>query len=140
MPTKPWSRARGCRGASRVTRYPVTASKGSLVSNSESIGILGENGPVVVLLPGGAEPVDGFFPGLVEGLRTDPGCRVVLYDRPGTGAAAGIGRIASIAAPLIVPPLVAFGGTPLLFTLFSTAFLVAATTVFLLPERRGESL
>jgi major facilitator family permease len=39
-----------------------------------------------------------------------------------------------------VPPLVAFGGTPLLFTLFSTAFLVAATTVFLLPERRGESL
>ena len=58
----------------------------------------------------------------------------------GTGAAAGIGRIASIAAPLIVPPLVAFGGTPLLFTLFSTAFLVAATTVFLLPERRGESL
>jgi len=52
----------------------------------------------------------------------------------------GIGRIASIAAPLIVPPLVAFGGTPLLFTLFSTAFLVAATTVFLLPERRGESL
>jgi len=58
----------------------------------------------------------------------------------GTGAAAGIGRIASIAAPLIVPPLVAFGGTPLLFALFSTAFLVAATTVFLLPERRGESL
>ena len=58
----------------------------------------------------------------------------------GTGAAAGIGRIASIAAPLIVPPLIAFGGTPLLFTLFSTAFLVAATTVFLLPERRGESL
>ena len=58
----------------------------------------------------------------------------------GTGAAAGIGRIASIAAPLIVPPLVAFGGTPLLFALFSTAFLVAATTVFFLPERRGESL
>lgn len=58
----------------------------------------------------------------------------------GTGAAAGIGRLASIAAPLVVPPLVAFGGTPLLFTLFSTAFLIAATTVFFLPERRGQSL
>lgn len=58
----------------------------------------------------------------------------------GTGAAAGIGRLASIAAPLIVPPLVAFGGTPLLFTLFALAFLTAATTVFFLPERRGQSL
>ena len=32
-------------------------------------------------------------------------------------AAAGIGCIASITAPLIVPPLVAFGGTPLLHAL-----------------------
>lgn len=100
MPTKPWGRAGGCRGASCVTRYPVTASKGSLVSNSKSVRILGDNGPVVVLLPGGAEPVDGFFPGLVEGLRTDPGCRVVLYDRPGTGAHATGGSLAGASAAL----------------------------------------
>ena len=37
-------------------------------------------------------------------------------------------------------PAVAFGGTPLLFTLFALAFLTAATTVFFLPERRGQSL
>lgn len=58
----------------------------------------------------------------------------------GTGAAAGISRIASIAAPLIVPPLVTFGGAPLLFTLFSTAFLVAATTVFCCLNAAAESL
>ncbi|MBY4127324.1 alpha/beta hydrolase [Rhodococcus fascians] len=94
------SRARGCRGGSRVTRYPVTASKGSLVSNSESVRILGDSGPVIVLLPGGAEPVEGFFPGLVEGLRTDPGCRVVLYDRPGTGANTTRGSLAGASAAL----------------------------------------
>ncbi len=45
--------------------------------------IVGESGPVVLLLPGGAEAVEGFFPGLVEGLVADPGCRVLLHDRPG---------------------------------------------------------
>ena len=43
-------------------------------------------------------------------------------------------------APLIVPLLVTFGGTLLLFTPFALAFLTAATTVFFLPERRGQSL
>ncbi|WP_223623451.1 alpha/beta fold hydrolase [Microbacterium sp. EST19A] len=47
--------------------------------------VVGESGPAVLLLPGGAEAVDGFFPGLVEGLLADPGCRVLLYDRPGNG-------------------------------------------------------
>lgn len=55
----------------------------------------------------------------------------------GTGAAAGFGRIASIAAPLIVPPLVAFGGTGLLFGVFGAAFAVAALAAFTLPEQRG---
>lgn len=45
----------------------------------------GDNGPAVLLLPGGAEGVAGFFPGLAEGLREDPGVRVILYDRPGNG-------------------------------------------------------
>ncbi|MBL7252829.1 alpha/beta fold hydrolase [Paractinoplanes lichenicola] len=40
--------------------------------------------PGVLLLPGGAAPVDGFFPGLAEGLIADPGCRVLRHDRPPT--------------------------------------------------------
>jgi pimeloyl-ACP methyl ester carboxylesterase len=48
--------------------------------------VLGNSGPAVLLLPGGAEAAAGFFPGLVEGLLADPGCRVILYDRPGAGA------------------------------------------------------
>jgi pimeloyl-ACP methyl ester carboxylesterase len=44
--------------------------------------VVGDRGPTVLLLPGGAEEVEGFFPGLVEGLLADPGCRVVLWDRP----------------------------------------------------------
>jgi pimeloyl-ACP methyl ester carboxylesterase len=47
--------------------------------------VLGTSGTAVLLLPGGAEPVEGFFPGLPESLAADPGCRVVLADRPGTG-------------------------------------------------------
>lgn len=58
----------------------------------------------------------------------------------GTGAAAGFGRIASIIAPLIVPPLLAFGGSIALFSLFSTAFLVAAVATLTLPEQRGKVL
>ncbi|GAA1959413.1 alpha/beta hydrolase [Microbacterium deminutum] len=46
--------------------------------------VWGDSGPAVLLLPGGAEAVEGFYPGLIEGLMADPGCRVILYDRPGT--------------------------------------------------------
>jgi pimeloyl-ACP methyl ester carboxylesterase len=48
--------------------------------------IVGSGGPVVVLLPGGAESAEGFAPALVEGLVADPGCRVVLWDRPRGGS------------------------------------------------------
>lgn len=48
--------------------------------------VIGDSGPAVLLLPGGAEAVAGFFPGLAEGLIEDPGCRIVLFDRPGNGA------------------------------------------------------
>lgn len=58
----------------------------------------------------------------------------------GTGAAAGFGRIASIIAPLIVPPIVAVAGTPALFALFGAAFLAAAIAAFTLPEQRGKAL
>ncbi|KAB3519825.1 MFS transporter [Corynebacterium sp. zg254] len=58
----------------------------------------------------------------------------------GTGAAAGFGRIASIIAPLIVPPILALGGAPMLFALFGAAFAIAAGAAFLLPEQRGRVL
>lgn len=58
----------------------------------------------------------------------------------GTGAATGFGRIASILAPLIVPPLLVFGGMPVLFALFGTAFAVAAVASLALPELKGTRL
>lgn len=58
----------------------------------------------------------------------------------GTGAAAGFGRIASIIAPLIVPPIIAFGGPIVLFAVFATAFAVAAIAAFTLPEQKGKAL
>ncbi len=58
----------------------------------------------------------------------------------GTGAAAGFGRIASIIAPLIVPPIIAFGGPTMLFALFASAFAIAAVAAFTLPEQKGKSL
>ena len=58
----------------------------------------------------------------------------------GTGAATGFGRLASIIAPLIVPPLLAFGGLPILFTLFGIAFAIAALAALALPELKGTRL
>ncbi|QGU08607.1 Putative niacin/nicotinamide transporter NaiP [Corynebacterium occultum] len=58
----------------------------------------------------------------------------------GTGAAAGFGRIASIIAPLIVPPILIFGGPLLLFGLFALSFLIASAAAFTLPEQRGKVL
>ncbi|WP_297006556.1 MFS transporter [uncultured Corynebacterium sp.] len=67
-----------------------------------------------------------------------------LYPTPmratGTGAATGFGRIASIIAPLIVPPLLVFGGTGILFALFGVAFAIAAVAAFTLPELKGTAL
>lgn len=57
----------------------------------------GSSGPPVVLVPGGAAPCTGFFPGLVEGLAGD--CRVVVHDRPGTGTA-GPGELKDATAHL----------------------------------------
>ena len=58
----------------------------------------------------------------------------------GSGWAAGFGRIASILAPLSVPPLLKVGGNSLVFLCFAAFFLVAAAFTWGLPERRGESL
>ena len=58
----------------------------------------------------------------------------------GTGSAAGFGRIASIIAPLIVPPILLWGDSIALFSLFSAAFGLAAVATLTLPEQRGKVL
>ncbi|WP_322409065.1 MFS transporter [Microbacterium invictum] len=58
----------------------------------------------------------------------------------GAGWAAGVGRIASIIAPLAVPPLLGLGGAPLLFVVFAAFFAVAATGAWGLADRRGRAL
>ena len=58
----------------------------------------------------------------------------------GSGWAAGVGRLASIAAPLTVPPLLAFGGAPVLFVVFAAFFAVAALAAWGLADRRGAAL
>lgn len=61
----------------------------------------------------------------------------------GAGAAAGFGRLASIAAPLTVPVLLERGGADgdvVVFSIFTAAFVMAAAAAFLLPEPRGREL
>jgi putative MFS transporter len=58
----------------------------------------------------------------------------------GAGAAAGFGRLASIAAPLCVPPLLDAGGSGLVFGVFAAFFVVGAVGTLGLPELRGRSL
>jgi pimeloyl-ACP methyl ester carboxylesterase len=67
---------------------------------TEDVAIHGQSGPPVLLLPGGAESCDGFFPGLVEGLVEDPGCRVIVHDRPGTGTSSRPGTLAGASSDL----------------------------------------
>ncbi len=67
-----------------------------------------------------------------------------LYPTPlrGTGAgwAAGVGRIASIIAPLAVPQLIRLGSTGLVFGIFAAFFVVAAIGALALADKRGRSL
>ena len=58
----------------------------------------------------------------------------------GTGAGAAFGRIGSIIAPLIVPPVLAFGGPSAVFGIFAGAFALACIAAFTLPEQRGKAL
>ena len=63
-----------------------------------------------------------------------------LLRATGAGWAAGFGRIASILAPLSVPPLLKIGDNLLVFAVFGAFFLLAAAFTWGLPERRGEPL
>ena len=58
----------------------------------------------------------------------------------GTGAGAAFGRVGSILAPLIVPPVLAFGGSTAVFGLFAAAFALACAAAFTLPEQKGVAL
>ena len=58
----------------------------------------------------------------------------------GAGWAAGVGRIASIVAPLSVPALLLAGGAPLLFAVFGVCFLGAASAAWGLVDRGGQAL
>jgi putative MFS transporter len=58
----------------------------------------------------------------------------------GSGWAAGVGRIASIIAPLLVPILTGVGGSVLLFGVFAAFFLVAAGAALALADKRGQAL
>ncbi|MBF4625271.1 MFS transporter [Clavibacter sp. VKM Ac-2872] len=58
----------------------------------------------------------------------------------GAGSAAGFGRLASIVAPLCVPPLVALGGVALPFGVFAAVFALAAAAALTLPDLRGAAL
>jgi len=58
----------------------------------------------------------------------------------GAGWAAGVGRIASIIAPLLVPLMLASGGAGLTFTVFSAFFIVAAAAAWGLIDRGGKAL
>lgn len=58
----------------------------------------------------------------------------------GTGAGAAFGRIGSIIAPLIVPPVLAFGGPGAVFGVFAAAFGLACVAAFTLPEQLGKAL
>ena len=59
---------------------------------------------------------------------------------PAAPAAAGFGRLASIAAPLCVPPLLDAGGSGLVFGVFAAFFVVGAVATWGLPELRGRAL
>lgn len=58
----------------------------------------------------------------------------------GAGWAAGVGRIASIIAPLLVPVLLLAGGAGLTFTVFAVFFIVAAVAAWGLVDRSGSAL
>lgn len=58
----------------------------------------------------------------------------------GAGSAAGFGRLASIVAPLCVPPLLALGGVALPFGVFAAVFALAAAAALTLPDLRGTAL
>ncbi|ALL79315.1 hypothetical protein AD006_28820 (plasmid) [Pseudonocardia sp. EC080610-09] len=67
---------------------------------NESTQVYGSSGPPVLLLPGGHVSCRGFYPGYPEALVADPGARVILHDRPGTGISSVPGTLADASEDL----------------------------------------
>ncbi|MBN9791738.1 alpha/beta hydrolase [Pseudonocardia sp. TMWB2A] len=67
---------------------------------NESTQVHGSSGPPVLLLPGGHVSCRGFYPGYPEALVADPGARVILHDRPGTGVSPVPGTLADASEDL----------------------------------------
>ncbi|WP_119698013.1 MFS transporter [Microbacterium halotolerans] len=63
-----------------------------------------------------------------------------LVRATGAGAAATVGRIASIVAPLFTPWALSLGGAPLVFTVFAICFAAAAASAWGLSDLKGRSL
>ncbi|MGO1629801.1 MFS transporter [Microbacterium sp.] len=63
-----------------------------------------------------------------------------LVRATGAGAAATVGRIASIVAPLFTPWALNLGGAPLVFTVFAICFAAAAASAWGLSDLKGRSL
>ena len=70
----------------------------------------------------------------------DPELYPTAIRATGTGAGAAFGRIGSILAPLIVPPVLALGGSTAVFGVFAAAFALACVAAFTLPEQRGVAI
>ncbi len=58
----------------------------------------------------------------------------------GAGWAAGVGRTASVLAPLMVPLLLGAGGSTLVFTVIGAVFVLAALAATAIPELQGTAL
>ena len=58
----------------------------------------------------------------------------------GAGAAAAVGRVASIAAPLFTPWALGLGGAGLVFTVFAICFAIAAASAWGLSDLKGRAL
>lgn len=70
--------------------------------------VVGEAGPGVLLIPGAGARCAGFFPGLVESLVAEPGCRVIEHDIP-VGLAAASAHLHQVITASGVGPVIVVG-------------------------------
>ena len=119
-------------------RRPTLAT--FLVGSAASAALLGQADSVTAILVAGS--LLSFFNLGAWGALYAVTPEIYPTSMRGTGAgwAAGFGRIASIIAPLAVPPLMSAGGAEVTFLVFAVAFALAAGAALALPELRGRAL
>ena len=124
------------------------------------IEVIGRRLTLALFLAGSALSALGFAVAGTEGTIIAAGCALSFFNLgawgalyaigpelyptslrgTGTGAAAGVGRLASIIAPLLVPVLMGGGGIVTTFAVFAVSFALAAGAAFLLPEKRDAGI